>query len=207
MKYLILASTILLFYSNCTPFSSPNKGKRTLPILGEKEVIDGDTIYHSIPNFSFIDQDSQLVTNESFDGKAYVVDFFFISCPSICPKVTRQMLRIYERFEKDGNLELLAHTIDTKHDTPARLKQYAGNLGVDSKIWHFVTGDKDEIYEIADDYFSVAMENPNSPGGFDHSGRLILVDKSRHVRSFCNGTDPKSVDRFMRDIALLLKEY
>jgi len=206
MKYLVFAGAIFWIFTECSPFSDQNGGKDSLPILGEKDMENGDTIYHSIPDFSFLDQDSQVVTNETFAGKAYIVDFFFISCPSICPKVTRQMLRLYERFKNDGNLVLLAHTIDTKHDTPERLKEYATNLGVDSKKWHFVTGDKDAIYGIADDYFSVATENPNSPGGFDHSGRLILVDKNRHVRSFCDGTDPKSVDRFMKDISLLLKE-
>jgi protein SCO1/2 len=101
----------------------------------------------------------------------------------------------------------LSHSIDTKNDTVAALKQYAQKIGIDSKRWHLVTGEHDAIYAIADDYFSVAQENPDAPGGFDHSGRLILVDKNRHVRAFCDGTDPESVDKFMRDIERLLEEY
>lgn len=179
---------------------------QTLPILGHKDVMNGDTVYHTIPDFSFIDQDSNVVTNETFAGKAYVADFFFIHCPTICPKTTKQMLRIYERFADDDRLLLLAHTVDPERDTVAALHNYARNLDANSSKWHFVTGDEDEIYEIADDYFSVALKDPDSPGGFDHSGRLILVDKNRHIRSFCNGTDPEDVDRFMNDIQLLLDE-
>ena len=177
-----------------------------LPILGHKEVVDGETIYHEIPDFSFINQDGQPVNNESFKGKAYVVDFFFISCPTICPKVKKQMLRVYEAFEEEDELALLSHTIDVKHDSIPRLKNYARNLGVAPPKWHFVTGNEDEIYEIADDYFSIAVKDPSAPGGFDHSGRLILVDENRHVRSFCDGTDPESVDQFIKDIEVLLSE-
>ncbi len=179
---------------------------KVLPIYGHRELVNGDTVYHTIPDFRFIDQDSQEVTNATFEGKAYVSDFFFISCPTICPKTTRQMLRIYERFENDDRVQLLAHTVDPKRDTVGALARYANNLGVKSSKWHFVTGDQDEIYEIAESYFSVAVEDPDSPGGFNHSGRFILVDKDRHVRSSCDGTSPSDVDRFMKDIEMLLNE-
>ncbi len=177
-----------------------------LPILGQKRVVNGDTIYHQIPDFSFINQDSQVVDNETFAGKIYVADFFFVSCPTICPTVTKQMLRIHDQFEDEPRLKLLAHSIDPKRDTVGRLANYARNLGVTSDKWHFVTGNKDDIYAIADDYFSIAIESPDAPGGFDHSGRLILVDENRYVRSFCDGTDPEDVDQFMKDIEKLLQE-
>ncbi len=195
----ILSITTLLFA--CNPGPAPK-----LPILGEPDIVNGDTIYHAIPDFSFINQDSQIVTNATFAGKVYVADFFFISCPTICPKTTRQMLRIHDHFLKEDRVLLLAHTVDPKHDTVPRLANYAKNLGVTASKWHFVTGDQDELYDIAEHYFSVAMENPDAPGGFDHSGRFILVDENRHVRSFCDGTDPKDVNRFMRDIENLLRE-
>lgn len=202
-NYFILSLLALVMFSCLQPGV---KESNTLPILGERDVVDGDTVYHKIPSFSFVNQDSQQVTNETFAGKAYVADFFFVSCPTICPIVTKQMLRIHDRFEDDDRLLLLAHSIDTKRDTVERLANYARNLGVTSDKWHFVTGDQDEIYEIADDYFSIAIEDPDAPGGFDHSGRLILVDENRHVRSFCDGTDPESVDQFMEDIEKLLTE-
>jgi protein SCO1 len=180
---------------------------QTLPILGNRDVSDsGDTIYHEIPDFSFIDQDSQVVNNATFAGKAYVADFFFIACPTICPKTAKQMLRIYDQFKTEPNLLLLAHTVAPKYDTVAALNRYARNLGVESSKWHFVTGEQATIYDIAGAYFSIAQEDPTAPGGFDHSGRLILVDKNRHVRSFCNGTEPEDVDRFMKDIEKLLNE-
>jgi protein SCO1/2 len=202
MKYFIYLFFCLLtlFLLSCENSSNP------LPILGERDVVNGDTVYHTIPGFRFIDQDSKFVTNATFAGKAYVTDFFFISCPTICPKTTRQMLRIYERFKEDDRLLMLAHSIDPRRDTVAALARYANNLDVMSAKWHFVTGNKDDIYEMADDYFSIAMEDPEAPGGYDHSGRLILVDKNRHIRSFCDGTDPKDVDRFMKDIEKLLNE-
>ncbi len=197
-----IGAVLLAFLLGCSRQEEP------LPILGEISVENGDTIYHTIPDFAFIDQDSQLVTNETFKGKIYVADFFFISCPTICPKITAQMLRIYRHFEDDERVALLAHTIDIKHDTIPRLKEYATKLGVRTDKWHFVTGDKEAIYGIADDYFSIAIEDPDAPGGFDHSGTIILVDDQRRVRSFANGTDPESVDRLIEDMEKLLRmEY
>ncbi len=181
---------------------------KPLPILGNHDVDPqtGDTIYHTIPDFTFIDQDSQVVTNQTFAGKAYVADFFFTSCPTICPKVAQQMLRLEDRYAEDDGLMLLSHTIDVKHDTIAKLKKYQVGLGANPEKWKFVTGEKAEIYNIANDYMSIAIEDPRAPGGFDHSGWLILVDENRHIRAFANGTDPESVDEFMLDIDKLLAE-
>ena len=204
MRQLLAFSVLATLLIACDPPQPPTP--ETLPVLGNVEIDGSDTSYHTIPDFSFINQDSQVINNATFANKAYVVDFFFISCPTICPTVTKQMLRVHDRFKEEDRLLLLAHTIDPKRDTIGRLANYGKNLGVTSEKWHFVTGEKDAIYEIADDYFSVAIENPDAPGGFDHSGRLILIDQDRQVRSFCNGTDPESVDRFMRDIDILLKE-
>lgn len=184
-----------------------NQQPKVLPILGERDISPaGDTIYREVPDFQFVDQDSQIVNNATFAGKIYVVDFFFIHCPTICPKVKANGLRVYEKFKNDDRVLMLSHSIDVKNDTVAALKRHAEKLGIDSKKWHLVTGDHDAIYGIADDYFSVAKENPDLPGGFDHSGRLILVDKNKRVRSFCDGTDAEDVDRFMEDIQVLLSE-
>jgi protein SCO1 len=184
------------------------KNANQLPIIGERLGMTptGDTIYPTIPVFSFTNQDGQAVNNATFEGKIYVVDFFFTHCPTICPKVTAQMLRVHDRFKDSSKVLLLSHSIDPKNDTIGRLKEYANKLGVAAPKWHFITGNQDSIYAIADDYFSIAKVSPNSPGGFDHSGRLILVDKQKHVRAFCDGTDAKDVDRFMDDILKLLKE-
>jgi len=181
--------------------------RHTLPILGERDLSpSGDTIYRSIPDFRFVDQDSQVVNNATFAGKIYVADFFFIHCPTICPKVKKNGLRIYEKYKNDDRVLMLSHSIDTYNDTVAALKIHAQKLGIEAFKWHLVTGDHDAIYGIADDYFSVATEDPDAPGGFDHSGRIILVDKDRHVRGFCDGTNAEEVDRFMREMDELLAE-
>jgi protein SCO1/2 len=177
-----------------------------LPILGNRTVVDGDTLYPQVPDFLFINQDSQLVTPETFKGKVYVVDFFFIHCPTICPKVKANGLRVYNKYLNDDRVVLLSHSIDVRNDTVAALRRHADKLGIETRRWHMVTGDEDALYRIADDYFSVAVKNPEAPGGFDHSGRLILVDKNRYVRAFCDGTDNEDVDRFMKDIDRLLDE-
>jgi protein SCO1 len=203
MRYLLFFATLIVFFSAC--FDTTNN--KPLPILGERDIAPGgDTLYPTIPDFSFIDQDSQIVTNATFAGKAYVVDFFFIHCPTICPKVKANGLRLYQRFKDTDGLMLLSHSIDVRNDTVAALRHHAEKLGIDAKKWRLVTGEHDAIYGIADNYFSVAKEDPSAPGGFDHSGRLILVDKNRHVRAFCDGTDAASVDRFMADIDKLLQE-
>ncbi len=192
-----------LIFMACQPAAGPHK----LPILGERDVSPaGDTIYPTIPNFQFVDQDSQVVNNATFAGKLYIADFFFIHCPTICPKVKKNGLRIYEKYKNDDRLLMLSHSIDVYNDTVGALKRHAQKLGIEAKKWHLVTGDHDAIYSIADNYFSVATEDPDSPGGFDHSGRIILVDKDRHVRAFCDGTKAEEVDRFMHEIDDLLAE-
>lgn len=202
MKNIINYFTLLCLLTLAACQSSPTN----LPILGNKDEVDGKTVYHEIPDFSFTNQDSAAVTNATFAGKAYISDHFFISCPTICPKLSKSMLRIHDQFKADEELLLLSHSIDTKYDTIPRLKKYATSLGVTSDKWHFVTGDKQEIFDIAEDYFNVVLDDGDAPGGYNHSGRLILVDHNRRIRAFCDGTDPKAVDKFMDDIELLLKE-
>jgi protein SCO1/2 len=177
-----------------------------LPIYGEKKIIDGDTLYHTIRDFSFINQDSIIITNATFDNKIYIADFFFTTCPTICPKVKQQMIRIAERFKEEGRLKFLSHSIDTRRDSVPVLKKYANKLDINSQQWHLVTGEKKALYDIAIDYFSIAKEDENAPGGYDHSGYIILIDKNRHLRAYCDGTNPKQVDKFMLDIEKLLKE-
>ena len=114
---------------------------------------------------------------------------------------------MYDVYKDDDRISFLSHSIDTKRDSVPRLKLYASNLGVTSEMWHFVTGDKAKIFGIADDYFVAAMEDSGAPGGFDHSGRLILVDHERHIRSFFEGTIEEEVNAFMKDIDKLLETY
>lgn len=197
----VISLLIFFIISSCS-----TKESRELPILGFPEFVNGDTIPHQIPDFSFINQDSQIVNNATFSEAVYVADFFFTSCPTICPKLTKSMLRIHDHFEGRDDVLFLSHTIDIQRDSIPRLKRYAKNLGVSSDRWHFVTGNRSDIYNIAEDYMSIAEETPDAPGGFDHSGWLILVDKNRHIRSYCNGTEDEDVDRLIEDIEILLNE-
>ena len=179
-----------------------------LPILGNRDVSpEGDTAYHTVGDWAFYRQDSARVTEDMLAGTPYVVDFFFTSCPTICPRVTANMLRVHERFVAPGHtpLKLVSFTIDPKRDSVGHLAHYAGNLGIDDpEGWWFLTGDKFALYDIADDYFSVAREDASVPGGFDHSGRILLVDGRGRVRAFANGTDEADVDRFMEDVEAFL---
>ena len=204
--YIGLLFSLTILYSAC---GLEDKNDRKLPIIGERLGLttSGDTEYAQVPLFSFINQNGENVTNKDFDGKIYVVDFFFTHCPTICPKVTANMLRIYERFKDSSEVSLLSHSIDTKHDTVGRLHKYAEKLGVKAPKWHFITGNQDSIYGIADKYYLVIPSVDNTiEGGFNHDGRLVLVDKKKRVRSFCDGTNAEAVDRFMKDIEILLKE-
>lgn len=187
-------------------FISCDEPIKKLPILGNREVVNGDTIYHKVPDFKFMDQDSQFVTNATFENGIYIVDFFFTSCPTICPITGKQMSRVQEKFKDNPKVKLMAHSVDYKYDSVPVLKKYSEKIGAIKDKWYFVKGPKMEIFKIANDYFSVAKEDPTQPGGYDHSGRLILVDQNRHVRAFCDGTNPKEVDAFMLDVERLLNE-
>ncbi len=188
---------------------------RKLPILGERvaeeKVVNGktivDTIYQSIPPFSFLNQDGISITNASLKGKIYVADFFFITCPTICPIMKREMLRVYEKFKGNPNIILISHTIDPEHDTLALLKDFCTRMGSDGKQWMFLTGEKEKIYEIAEKgYYSTALADSTEPGGFIHSGGFILVDKQQHVRGIYDGTETEEVDQLIKDMDILLKE-
>ncbi|MFK8055630.1 MAG: SCO family protein [Saprospiraceae bacterium] len=174
----------------------------TLPIVGEVDVVDGDTIYHTIGDWAFYRQDSMLVTEDMLEGQGYIADIFFTSCPTICPRVTRNMARIQEALQEKTSLKLVSFTVDPKRDSVLWLRAYSENLGVDNvDDWWFLTGDKFELFGIADDYYSVAIENPDAPGGFDHSGRILFVDGKGQIRAFADGTDEEDVNHLIEDIA------
>lgn len=186
-----------------------------LPILGEREAItkqiDGktvtDSVYHTIPDFKFVSQYGDTVTAAAVNGKIYVADFFFTSCPTICPKMKTQLKRVYERFRANPDVLLLSHTIDPAHDSVPVLKEFARELGVTDKNWLFVTGDRDKIYDIGQNsYMVTAQEDASAPGGVVHSGAFILVDTNRHIRGIYDGTTEQGVTKLMDDMDKLLSE-
>ncbi|HPK08783.1 MAG: SCO family protein [Saprospiraceae bacterium] len=175
-----------------------------LPYLGNPTFVNGKESKYQVPAWKFLNQDSITVSSADLSDNVYVVDFFFTSCPSICPKVKREMFKIYDEFKNDNRVKLVSFTIDPKHDTPSRLKKYSQKLGVNNDKWWFLTGDSDETFALADDYFITAYADPEAPGGFDHSGQILLIDKSSHIRSYSLGTDPESTPKFIKDIKNLL---
>jgi protein SCO1 len=179
-----------------------------LPIFGERSAIGPDTVFHTIAPFRFVDQDSASITNETFAGKIYVADFFFTTCRTICPIMKTQLLRVYEATRDMQDVLILSHTIDPEYDTVALLRDFARRLGVESKKWHFVTGVRDSIYKIAQtSYFATAMQDRTEPDGFIHSGAFLLIDKARRIRGKYDGTKEDDVNRLIRDIGQLRKEY
>lgn len=195
--------------------SACKQPQEKLPIYGFREPIerevDGktvtDTAYHTIPNFEFLNQDSVIITQEKFDGKIYIANFFFTHCPSICPTMQRNLLKVYEQYKNDDRVAFLSHSIDFKYDTPTVLKNYANKLGVDNEQWQFVSGTKAAVYGIAEDYMVYTKEDANAPGGYDHQGYLVLVDPDRRIRGAYDGTDDLQLEKLIQDLPILLEEY
>ncbi len=182
--------------------------EKKLPFLGPKVIgKQGDTLYHKIPDFKFLNQDSLWVSQKDMAGKIYVADFFFTTCPTICPTMKTQLLRIFDKFAEDDRVRILSHTIDPEYDGVRVLKDYAKKLNITSPRWNLVTGKKSDIYRLGEkSYMVTAQEDANEEGGFVHSGAFILVDQNRHVRGIYDGTKEEDVNHLIEDMTLLLKE-
>lgn len=188
-------------------FSSCNRQQQRLPFL-QQEIVGKDTTYRTIPAFKFLNQDSVAVTNKDFDGSIYVADFFFTSCPTICPTMHRNLLKVYQKYLNNPAVKLASHTIDAKYDTPSRMKAYADKLGVKGTQWEFLWGTRDSVYALAERNYLVSVgEDKKAPGGFVHQGYLVLVDKEKRIRGAYDGTVDEQVAQLMKDMDVLLAEY
>ena len=195
---------------------TPEIPEQVLPYFGEKEVemieVDGemvaDTIYHVVPEYIFTDQDSNLFTNENVEGKIHVANFFFTSCPAICPAMIEQMRRLQENTSDIEELSFLSHTIDPKRDTIPKLQAYIAERELNTDNWSFLyDSDRDYIHDLAKTgYIINAMEDEEADGGFLHSEHFILIDREGHIRGLYEGTDPAKVDLLEADIRKLIKE-
>ena len=137
-----------------------------------------------VPDFEFYNQDSVLISNKDYLGKVYVVEFFFTTCPTICPIMTKNLVELQETFKDSEDFGVASFTINPRYDTPTVLTAYAKKYGITDKDWHLMTGDKDKIYELAQQGFYIfANEDQEAPGGFEHSGMFALVDKNGYIRS------------------------
>lgn len=172
-----------------------------------KEVMD--TIYHTVPEFFLTAQDSTMFSNENVAGKVHVVNFFFTSCPSICPAMIAQMKRLQGNMNDIEEVVFLSHTIDPKRDTIPKLNAYIRRKELDTHNWFFLYGDKDYVHDLGiNGYMINAMEDEAAEGGFLHSEHFILVDREGHIRGLYEGTDTERVDQLEKDIRKLIKtEY
>jgi protein SCO1/2 len=169
------------------------------------------------PKFELTDQNNKLISNKDYAGKVYVLEFFFTTCPTICPKMNLNMLTIQNTFFGNPNFGIVSITINPENDTAAVLKEHAAKLGVKSTNWHFLTGDKTKIFELANKGFNVYVgENLKVNGGFEHSGLFALIDKKGDIRCrkdnfgnpilYYDGIEKEGVRTLQQDIAILLKE-
>jgi len=170
------------------------------------------------PKFELTDQNNAKITNEAYKGKVYVLEFFFSTCPTICPKMNANLVKIQDQFFGNKNFGIASITINPENDTPEVLKKHAALLGVKSENWHLMTGDKDYIYQLANKGFNLyAGQSDNKfQGGFEHSGLFALIDKNGNIRSrkdefgnpimYYDGLEEKGVKALKEDIAILLEE-
>ena len=172
----------------------------------EKNVVGGfDTTFHKTPNFSFINQEnSQIDFYKNSDNKLSVVSFFFSRCPGICPRMSRQLARVQERFKDYDDLKLYSISVDPEYDTVGVLQDYAKKYEVNSNKWSLLTGDKMEVYKIG--FFGLKLPADTIDKTL-HSERLVLIDKEKHIRGYYNGIKPEEVDRLMTEITILDYEY
>ena len=206
---LVIPATVYLY------FIAQLKSLPKLGYFGPREAIvntiDGeqvtDTMYHAVPDFSFINQNNQVITDANFENKVYVADFFFASCQSICPIMSSQLERVQEKYRGNDKVGILSHTVDPERDSVPVLRSYANlHEAVDNK-WEFITGNKKEIYEIARrGYFVSASEGDGGEEDFIHSPLFVLVDTKKHLRGYYDGTDSLEVNKLLVDIDVLLAE-
>jgi protein SCO1 len=207
-KNILFAAFFSLLFFAC---KEENKYPSGLPVIGFKQLVEKevngqkiiDSLDHVIPPFSFVNQEGRTITEKDVEGKIYLVDFFFTSCPTICPRVKKNMKKVYEKYKDDPDFLILSHSIDTKYDTVGRLAWYAEKFKIDSQKWYLLTGKKEDIYKMAYEYYITALEDKEAEGGFDHSGAIALVDKHRRIRGMYDGTDAEKVAQLMLDVEKL----
>jgi len=186
-----------------------------VPKIVEKFTQPNLEVIGKVPDFSFTNQNKKTITNENYKGKVYVVEFFFTTCPSICPIMNENMVKIQNEFFGNPNLAIASFSIDPTTDTPEILKKYADHYKITNPNWHLLTGDKEAIYELANKGFNLYVgENAEVEGGFEHSGFFALIDQNGNIRSrvdengnpiiYYNGLEDSGIQMLKEDIKKLL---
>ena len=200
---------MVLFYNALQP-------KKTLtiyqPSMVNAELVDSTLQhvkkYHTIADFSLTNQNGITITQSNYKGKIYIADFFFTTCPTICPIMTKNMAAIQEQILNDDEVLLLSHSVTPVIDSVAQLKKYALEKGVNDAKWNLVTGDKKQIYQLARKSY-LAVKNDGDGGPFDmiHTENFILVDKERRIRGFYDGTKTGDIEKLLIDLDILKASY
>lgn len=209
MNRKIISSVIVLICIVLTTFGIIKLRDRNSDALSQKGLV----IVGKAPSFSFINQNEQMISNESFKGKIYVVDFFFTTCPTICPIMTTYMTHVQNAFP-DNSIGIASFTIDPGTDTPEVLRQYAEKYGVTNPNWHFLTGNEEAVYKLSNVGFNIYAEKGNiEEGGFEHSGLFALIDQNGNIVSrkdangqpiiYYKGTEKEGVAMLIEDIKKL----
>jgi len=201
------AITISLFYSALKP-------QKVLAIYNPADVnpelvdstVQYKSKYHTIADFSFVNQNGETITQKNYEGKIYVADFFFTTCQTICPIMTDHMVEIQKKIINDPKVLLLSHTVMPEIDSTEVLKKYALEKGVDDGKWNLLTGDKKQIYDLARKSYLAAKDIPYSEFDLIHTENFVLIDAQKRIRGFYDGTDPKAIETLMDDIEILKKE-
>ncbi len=206
---IVSIASILLFYNVLKP-------EEKLPIYQPNMVsfkLVDSTVqhikrFHKIKDFKLINQNGQEITNENYRDKIYVADFFFTTCQAICPIMKENMILLQNQYKNDNQVYLLSHTVTPEIDTKEVLKKYAIEKGIIDTKWNLVTGDKEEIYNLARKSYLVA-EDVDESRFFDmiHTENFVLIDPKRRIRGFYDGTDIESIDQLIVDIKILKKEF
>lgn len=202
-SYIGISFVILIFGIWAVPKIVDRLSKPDLEIIGQ------------VPEYSFTDQNGKTITNQDYAGKVYVAEFFFTTCPDICPIMTENMIKIQNEFLGNPNVGIASFTIDPNHDTPEILKTYAKEKGITKIQWHLLTGEKDKIFKLANEGFNLYVgETPNEGVGFEHSGFFALIDQEGNIRSrkdelgnpliYYDGLDLKNIQMLKEDIKKLL---
>lgn len=211
----IVIGLLAIVVWGCT--NTPAEEERRLPIVGEVDVhyrtVNGkeiaDTVYHKVPDFKYINQDSVWISSADLKDKIWVTDFFFTHCPTICPPMTTNMKRLNVMTEDlKKHIQFLSFSIDPYRDSPTRLRTYIGEHGIKATNWYFFTGEEEATHNLAKEFFNGAEKDETIPGGFGHTPYFALVDTKGHVRGIYDGTNSDAIDSLANDIRILLKtEY
>jgi protein SCO1/2 len=214
---IVFPVTFFLIFDNLRKHRPTLETDKCLPIYGPKEPFKSkdykgrniiDTAYFKVPDFSFIDQDGDTVTQHIMQGKVTVVDFFFTTCKTVCIDMASNLHKIQEKFITDNDVLILSHTVDPETDSVKQLFKYSVDNDVNPKMWKLLTGDKKELYKQArQGYFVTAMQGDGGPSDFIHEQKFILIDKSGRIRGYYDGTENAEVDQLIKDIQMLLVSY